>query len=168
MVCSHVYDDIYYPWISVFWLKLAKLIVNSSYLCFTFWIINCITYIRFCNYFSDIHVVISLCSPCCQWTPIKYFYPPFKSPCLIRPVILSHPFCNVQEQKLLFLDLLTSFIKFKTSDFSKHESFVMTLWYYTWKHSQIYYNKVYCICKLLCTNDIRVNSVKRNSQACIT
>ena len=42
----------------------------------------------------------------------------------------------------LFLAL--SFIKpFKTSDFSKDVSHVMTLWYYTWKHSQTYYNKVY-------------------------
>ena len=49
----------------------------------------------------------------------------------------------------LFLAL--SFIKpFKTSDFSKDVPHVMKLWYYTWKHSQTYYNKVYYTYKSLC------------------
>ena len=69
------------------------------------------------------------------------------------------------EQKLLFLDLLTLFMKpFKTSDFSKHISHILTWWYYT---SQTCYNKVYLIQKSLWTSYVRVNPVKWNSQTCI-
>ena len=73
------------------------------------------------------------------------------------------------EQRSLFLDLLTSSIKpFKTSDFSKHVSLALARWYYYWKHSQRYHNKVNHKHKSFCTSYIRVNSVKRYSQACIT
>ena len=73
------------------------------------------------------------------------------------------------EQESLFLYLLISFIKpFKTSDFSKHVSHIMTWWYDTWKHSQTYYNEVHHIHKSLCIRYVRVNSIKRSSQTSIT
>ena len=73
------------------------------------------------------------------------------------------------EQRSLFLDLLTSSIKpFKTSDFSKHVSLALARWFYYWKHSQRYHNKVNHKHKSFCTSYIRVNSVKRDSQTCIT
>ena len=45
---------------------------------------------------------------------------------------------------------------------SKHVFLALTWWYYTWKHSQTYYNKVYHIHKSLYTTYIRVNPVKHH------
>ena len=44
----------------------------------------------------------------------------------------------------------------------------MTLWYYTWKQSQIYYNNDYCTYKSLYTSYLKVNPVKQNFRTCIT
>ena len=50
-------------------------------------------------------------------THIKYFYPSFKGPPLVRNIMCPPPLLFL-EQKSTFLDLLISFIKpFKTSDF---------------------------------------------------
>ena len=120
-----------------------------------------------------ISVKIAWCPPWCQ--------PPLP-PSNISPLLLPHskvsplienitcpPSTLFLKQKFLFLDLLISFIKpLKTSDFSKHVSLALARWYYYWKHSQRYHNKVNHKHKSFCTSYIRVNSVKRDSQTCIT
>ena len=88
------------------------------------------------------HVAWSWCQP-----PLKYFYPHLPLPLKDLPLI----------RNIMYIMCPSPF---STLDFSKYVSHVaVMLWYYTWKHSEIYCHKYTChyILKLYKSNPVKPN-----------
>ena len=85
--------------------------------------------------------------------PLKYFYPPIQKshPTPFHKKHHVTPLSFFLERKSIhwFTDIIKSF---KSLDFWKYVSHIITLWYYTWKHSQTYCNEVYHMYKSLYTS----------------